>query len=227
MLSLFKGFRIRVALMCGALAFFMGSLVKIVPIVGSYCSFFSLTDALTPLAGVAGMGVGIAAFLMRTGLTFFKNSVCIMALVYHLPGFFASASWARPNFLMKVGLPLLCMVLFIAHPFGFYAAPYVLYWLIPMVIYFSGKKTVFLQALSATFIAHAVGSIIWLYVKALPTAVWLGLIPVVIFERLLYASFMTAVYYGVQQVLRVRVKKATFAKACHTIKASLVSKNKN
>jgi hypothetical protein len=119
------------------------------------------------------------------------------------------------------------MVLFIAHPFGFYAAPYALYWLIPMVIYFSRKKTVFLQALSATFIAHAVGSVIWLYLKALPTAVWLGLIPVVIFERLLYATFMTAVYYGVRQVLKVRVKKATFAKACHTIKASLVSKNKN
>ena len=224
MLSLFKGFRIRLALMCGALAFFISGLVKIAPIVGSHCSFFSLTDALAPLTGAVGIGVGIFAFLMRTGFTFLKISVSIMAPVYHLPGFFASASWAYPNFFMKVGLPLLCMVLFIVHPQGFYAAPYVLYWLIPMVIYFSGKKTIFLQALSATFIAHAVGSVIWLYVKALPTAVWLGLIPVVIFERLLYASLMTAVYYGVQEGLRYVAQKTWFAKACHTRQAWFLKK---
>ncbi len=226
MLSLFKGFRIRLALMCGALAFFVSGLVKIAPIIGSHCSFFSLTDTIMPLTGAVGIGMGIFAFLMRTGFTFLKISVCIMAPVYHLPGFFASASWVYPNFFMKVGLPFLCMVLFIMHPFGFYAAPYVLYWLIPMAIYFSGKKTIFLQALSATFIAHAVGSVIWLYAKSLPTAVWLGLIPVVIFERLLYAALMTVVYYGVKEGLRLRIKKASFVKACHTLKASLVSKNK-
>jgi hypothetical protein len=227
MLSLFKGFRVRVALMWGASAFFMGGLVKIVPIVGSHCSFFSLTDALTPLTGALGIGVGIVAILIRTGLTFFKISVAIMAPVYHLPGFFASASWTYPNFFMKVGLPFLCMVLFVIHPFGFYAAPYALYWLIPMVIYFSGKKAIFLQALSSTFIAHAVGSVIWLYAKSLPTAVWLELIPVVVFERLLYAACMTLVYYGVRECWRLRVKNRLFVKACHTLKASSVSKNKN
>ena len=216
MLSLFKGFRIRLALMCGALAFFVSGLVKIAPIVGSNCSFFSLTDALMPLAGVVGIGVGSLAFLMRIGLTFFKISVSIMAPVYHLPGFCASASWAYPNFLMKVGLPFLCMVFFVMHPCGFYAAPYVLYWLIPMAIYFSGKKAIFLQALSSTFIAHAVGSVIWLYAKSLPTPVWLGLIPVVIFERLLYAAVMTVVYYGVRELLEMVTPKAWFAKACHT-----------
>jgi len=213
MLSLFKGFRIRLALMCGAVAFFVSGLIKIAPIVGSHSSFFSLTDALMPLTGVVGIGMGVFAVLMRTGLTFFKISVFIMPLVYHLPGFFASASWAYPNFFMKVGVPLLCMILFIVHPFGFYAAPYVLYWLIPIAIYFFGNKTIFLQALSATFIAHAVGSVIWLYVKSLPTVVWIGLIPVVIFERLLYAALMTAVYYGVREVFKVTSKKTSLVKS--------------
>ncbi len=178
-----------------------------------------------PLTGAIGIGVGFFAFLMRTGFTVLKISVSIMALVYHLPGFFASASWAYPNFFMKVGLPLLCMILFILHPFGFYAAPYVLYWLIPMAIYFSGKKTIFLQALSATFIAHAVGSVIWLYAKSLPTTVWLGLIPVVIFERLLYASIMTVMYYVVKDGLRCVRRTAWFIKVCH-IGQALFLKNK-
>ena len=224
MLSLFKGFRVRVALMCGALTFFVSGIIKIAPIIGSHCSFFSLTDTIMPLTGILGIWVGVFAFLMRTGFTFFKISISIMAPVYHLPGFFASASWTYPNFFMKVGLPFLCMVLFILHPFGFYAAPYVLYWLIPMAIYFSGKKTIFLQALSATFIAHAVGSVIWLYAKSLPTAVWLGLIPVVIFERLLYAVLMTVLYYGVKEGLRCVVQKAWFAKACHTRQAWFLKK---
>ena len=87
MLSLFKGFRIRVALMCGAFAFFVSSLVRIVPIIGSQSSFFSVADVLMPLTGAAGIGMGIVIALMRTGLTFAKISVSIMAPVYHLPGF--------------------------------------------------------------------------------------------------------------------------------------------
>ncbi len=169
-----------------------------------------------PLTGVVGIGLGIMAILMRTGLTFLKISLSIMALVYHLPGFFASVSWAYPNLIMKVGMPLLCMILFIAHPQGFYAAPYALYWLIPIVIYFSRKETIFLQSLSSTFIAHAVGSVLWLYLKALPAAVWIGLIPVVIFERLLYAALMTIVYYGIKEGLGYSTKKTWFVKTCHT-----------
>ncbi len=224
MLSVFKRFRVRMALLCGALAFFMGSLVKIVPIIGSRCSFFSLTDVLMPLTGAAGVGMGALVALMLTGVTFFKISIPIMAPVYHLPSFFASASWAYPNLLLKVCVPLLCMALFIAHPSGFYAAPYAFYWLIPVAIYFSGKKAVFLQALSSTFIAHAVGSVVWLYVKALPTAVWVGLIPLVFFERLLYAALMTVVYYGVRDLLKVVARKNIVRKSVPYL-ARVVLKN--
>lgn len=225
MLSLFKGFRTRTALIYGAFAFFVSNLIRIVPIIGSQSSFFSVTDALMPLTGAVGIGTGILIALMRTGITFSKISLSVMAPVYHLPGFFASASWAYPTMFLKVGVPVVCMVLFIMHPFGFWAAPYVLYWLIPIAVYFSGKKTIFLQALSSTFIAHAVGSVIWLYAKALPTAVWLGLIPVVFFERLLYALLMTAVYYGVRDFSRALRTTRWFANVPYVGQRHFSNKN--
>jgi hypothetical protein len=225
MLSLFKGFRARPALIYGAFAFLASNLVKIFPIIGSHCSFFSVVDAVMPLTGVVGIGMGILIALMRTGLTFAKISVSVMAPVYHLPGFFASASWAYPTQLMKVGVPVACMVLFVMHPCGLYAAPYVLYWFIPIAVYFSGKKTIFLQALSSTFIAHAVGSVIWLYAKALPTAVWLGLIPVVFFERLFYALLMTAMYYGVRDFLKIVRTRTGCAKVPLVMQKCFSNKN--
>jgi len=200
MLSSFKPFRSGATFLSGLIAVIAATHLKMMPIIGSSCSFFSVSDALAPLAGVAGLGTVAAVAFVRVGITFMKLSHPLLSLVYHLPGFFASASWAYPHKLIRVGVPLLCMVLFIAHPIGFYAAPYALYWLIPVLIYLSGRKEVFLQALSATFIAHAVGSVVWLYVKALPAAVWWGLIPVVIAERFLNAALMTVVYYTVKEV---------------------------
>lgn len=187
----------------GIVALFLTHLCKMSPILGSSCSFFSLADALMPLTGIFGIGAALIAAFARGSLSFLANSHSLFSLVYHTPGFCASASWAYSNKLTRCVLPLACMILFWAHPVGFRAAPYALYWVIPVFIFFSKKKGIFLQALSATFIAHAVGSVIWLYLKALPVAIWWALIPVVPFERLSNAALMTVGYYGVREGIRV------------------------
>lgn len=193
----FKRFHTGLAFGVGLVTLLLMHACKMMPIIGSVRSFFSLSDALMPLTGVLGIGVGATVTLARSGLSFITLSHSLLSPVYHLPGFCASASWAYPNKLMRCVLPIACMVLFWIHPIGFYAAPYALYWLIPVAIFVFKKRGVFFEALSATFIAHAVGSVIWLYLKGLPVAVWWGLIPVVPFERLLNAALMTVVYYGV------------------------------
>ncbi len=195
MADIFKGVRSISALLCALVTFAACCFFKISPIIGSRCSFFSLADALTPLTGLGGLGLAALVACTRSGMSIWFLQVPLKALVYHMPGFFASAAWAYPNFLLRVILPLGCMVAFSMHPIGMLAIPYTFYWLIPVVIYFSGKKSIFLQALATTFIAHAVGSVIWLYFKELPVTVWWNLIPVVAAERLLYASLMTSVYY--------------------------------
>src|SRR2546430_1999084 len=67
---------------------------------------------------------------------------------------------------------------------------------------------VFLQALGSAFIAHAVGSVIWLYTVGMTPAAWLGLIPVVFVERMLCAAGMTVAYYGISGLASVLVNRA-------------------
>jgi len=86
------------------------------------------------------------------------------------------------------------MILFIAHPVASKAFAYSFYWLIPVVLYVLNYKNTFCKALTATFLAHAVGSIIWLYTVPMTSTQWLALIPVVAVERLVMACGMVVLY---------------------------------
>ena len=94
----------------------------------------------------------------------------------------------------------LCMAMFLLHPVGYQAFFYSWFWFIPMIIHMLPFRNPFLEALGATFIAHAIGSVLVLYMKTMTAAAWLALIPVVVIERLLFASGMTVIYYGATAV---------------------------
>ncbi|NQU99879.1 MAG: hypothetical protein HQ538_04025 [Parcubacteria group bacterium] len=83
-------------------------------------------------------------------------------------------------------IPIVCMILFWAHPEGRQAWYFALLWLIPIVSLFK-KDRLILNSLGATFTAHAIGSTAFLYALNLPAAVWTGLVPVVLIERGLFA----------------------------------------
>ncbi len=116
--------------------------------------------------------------------------------------------------LLQLVLPAICMGLFALHPVGNQAFSYALYWLIPMAIFFARRyvSSVFLTALSSTFIAHAVGSVIWLYTVPMTSAQWLGLIPIVAAERLVFAVGATLVYAVAK--MGIQVKKYLVYKSC-------------
>src|SRR5207237_10360114 len=86
------------------------------------------------------------------------------------------------------------MALFIVHPIGSQAFMYSFYWLIPIGLFGLARKTLFLEALGSTFVAHAVGSVIWLYTVPTTAGMWVGLIPIVAVERLLFAMGMVVMY---------------------------------
>ncbi len=116
-------------------------------------------------------------------------------LAFYIPGFFAAAYWASSSsMLIRVLVPILCMIAFIAHPVGGAAWLYAMYFLIPVLLYFRSKNNIFSTALGSTFVAHAVGSVIWVYTVPMTVFAWLALIPVVIIERLLFAIGMTIFY---------------------------------
>ncbi len=180
-----------------SVASLLGFFWKMSPIVGSSFGFFSMSDVVMPLTGALSFTLSLCVAAARSGLTFWYLASPVKALVYHIPGLAASAAWARPSWAVRIALPALCMILFIAHPIGRYAMPYTFYWLIPMAIHLVGRRSIFLQALASTFIAHAVGSVIWLYCKQIPVVIWWDLIPVVAAERLFNALVMTVAYYGI------------------------------
>jgi hypothetical protein len=128
-----------------------------------------------------------------------------------IPTFFATLNWSADTNnkmylqpLLQVIIPLTCMALFILHPVGSQAWFYSMYWLIPVAL-FAGKKlgyhSVFSTALSSTFIAHAIGSVMWLYTSNLTATSWIALIPRVAVERSVFAAGSTLTYYGLCTVV--------------------------
>lgn len=178
------------------------SIAKISFIIGSSLAFFSAVSIITPLAGAFG---GISGSLFTFGIVgllrwFLTASLPWHFLAYHIPGLFASLFWATSSRIK--GVPAFCcIVLFLLHPVGVQAALYTLFWLIPLVITISKKETLFARALGSTFTAHAVGTVIWLYTKSMNPDIFLMLIPVVIIERVLFASGMVVAYYCIARLI--------------------------
>jgi len=193
-----KGPSALVLVSCAAVLLGLSRYLLVNEIIGSglHLSFFSFFDAIMPLTGAVSFGLSSLIFSLRSLLRVAVFGVSPFILLYHIPGLCASASWASSNKLIHIGIPALCLALFWGHPVGWAAAPYALYWFIPMAISLFNKESIFLHSLASTFIAHAVGSVLWLYGTSMTSAMWLSLIPVVIVERLIFASVMTLAYWS-------------------------------
>src|SRR5438445_5099413 len=139
-----------------AAMFRISGLLKVSFLLGSQMIWFSASNSVLPLAGAFGgvMGCGLV-FLLRQliHLAFFKT-VSLSFLAFCVPGFCASLYWATNHYLIRLLLPIACMGLFVIHPVGAQAFVYSLYWLIPVVLYFMPQRSLFLQALGSTFVAH-------------------------------------------------------------------------
>ena len=168
------------------------SVIKINLITGSYALSLSGSTLLSPLAG-AFMGITGSIIVLCTRIVlhaFLYKSFSLSFLALCIPGFCASLYWATKSSIFRLFLTLMWILLFIIHPIGNDAALYSLYWLIPALLYFVPKKSLYLDALGSTFVAHAVGSVIWLYTIPMTATMWLSLIPVVACERFLITCGM-------------------------------------
>jgi hypothetical protein len=140
--------------------------------------------------------------------------VCTIGVVgAHLfngvPTLCASVYLATTHWAIRCALPLACMALFWLHPVGYAAGIYALYWLIPVAVFFVQSPNLFLNALGSTFVAHAVGSVIWLYTVPMESGAWLALIPIVAVERLLCATGMVIAHHVIRAMVnRILVVEA-------------------
>lgn len=185
--------------------------LKVSWIVGSHMAFFSLAHCINPLVGLyAGFSATLLALFIKIGFSWYGTSMTLLPLlVYHIPSFcgalylnkLAKETPSLFTRLAMAALPAICMALFAAHAVGNGALAYTLFWLIPITLALVPHRNMFAHALGATFTCHAVGSVLWLYtINALSAQAWLALIPVVMVERLFFASGMTLCVLAVNKL---------------------------
>ena len=178
---------------------------------GSQSYFFSLLAIFLPMVGVlfkTKKSVGVVA------VYFFMRAVALrvgVPFTFGLPSLCSAANWSShereakyakvQRFLLNIILPLVCMIIFMVHPIGRVAWMYSFYWFIPVGLYFLKKQSVFTTSLQSSFIAHAVGSIFWLFFMPMSPECWVALIPIVAVERLLFALAGVAVYRAIKRVM--------------------------
>lgn len=191
-------------------SFFLATLVSFLPfnfIIGSQAACFSYSTMAIPALGYQHSLVYVILYIFTKSL--FTFSLSYSFFLHRLPLLFASMAlknWDIKNF---VGVPLLAMLLFCMHPVGSQVYLYSWYWFIPMGIYFFAHDTIYTRALAASFIAHAIGSVIWLYMGNIPTEIWIALIPLVIVERLIITASMIGFMYAFKIIDTFCQHKAT------------------
>ncbi len=197
-------------------------------IIGGSMAKFSLFDFFAPASGMfigslwgalAVTVVKVASWLMNGGG---EIDMFTIARFITLAGaaFYFGSKKKYPAF-----IALACMIAFWAHPVGRQAWVYALYWLIPIVATFK-KDSLALNSLGATFTAHCIGSIGFLYVIPTTPELWISLIPIVFMERALMAGGIW-VSYPVFNTILDRLTKFSFFKHAKTLvnKNYVISKN--
>jgi len=171
------------------------SQVPINQIVGSKQSF-TLLEFMGPTAGafLGGMLGAVSVVVVKIVNNLISGAEWdLLTVIRLLPMalaaiYFGTTSLRKKNIpsILITLVPVLCIILFIAHPEGRQAFLFSFFWLIPIIASFR-KDNLFLRSLGATFTAHAVGSTAFLYATGMDVAVWYSLVPVVLLERGFFA----------------------------------------
>lgn len=183
-------------------ALIASSYIPLTSLSGSFRHILSGINFVLPVAGGL-FGISMVCSLVSS-LWLLKTLFLSKALTFGIPSACAMLSWASNSnnstakivhFLVNALLPAICMAVFMIHPASSAAWPYALYWLIPIAIWATRAATnSLLAALQSTFIAHAVGSVMWVFLVPMAPSQWLALIPVVAVERLGIAILATGLY---------------------------------
>jgi len=186
---------------------FIGDRLNFSKLIGADNQFFTLFQFFGPVAGAfLGPVVGaLSVLIAETASKIYTHSFFDLVTVLRLtPMLFAAWYFGTKKDKLSFFVPIAAIIIFIAHPVGRQVWFFTLFWTIPILIKLLPKKysdKIFLKSLGATFTAHAVGGAIWNYVVPMTPAKWIALIPVVIYERLLFASGIAITFVLLNTVL--------------------------
>lgn len=184
---------------------------------------FTLFDFFAPIAGAfLGPWYGIGSvFAVEVANNLIKQTPWSTGAIIRLfPILFATFYFAT---IQKKGsgkyilaVPVLAILVFLAHPNGRQVPYYTLFWVIPFITY-RFRNNLYMKSLGATFTAHSVGGMMWIWAFNLKPEVWKGLIPVVISERLLFAAGIAVSYLVIKHTLAYLASKKILPKLDHAI----------
>ncbi|NYZ73726.1 hypothetical protein H0O00_01150 [Candidatus Micrarchaeota archaeon] len=164
---------------------------------------FTLFQFIGPMAaGILGPAMGVLSVLIVSLSNFLLTGKALELPV--IVSFFtmaAAAIYFGSKNKATALVAAVCMLLFWLNPIGQEAWIYALYWLIPIGATFY-KQNIIARSLGATFTAHAIGSVVYLYAFSIPAASWFSLLPVVAIERLSFAAGIAVSYYVANTVLQ-------------------------
>ena len=187
----------------------IGSQINFSKMLGADNQFFTLTQFFSPLAGgFLGALLGGLAILVAQGanLLLFGKSFDALTILRLLPLVFAAIYFGsvRKKIEKSDWIVLVCaaaIVLFVLHPVGREVWYFGLFWTIPILVKFFAPDKLLFKSLGATFTAHAAGGVIWIYTLNTNAELWNALIPVVAYERALFAVGIAGSYLVMNTIL--------------------------
>jgi len=191
---------------------YVGKQINFSPLLGldaGEYQFFTLFQFLGPITGGflgAMLGTISVVFTELINFVLVGKEINFVNIFRLLPMVFAAYYFAKNKSRMfddklSILIPLVCIIAFVLHPIGAQSWYYASFWLIPIVVKFF-KDNLFLRSLGATFTAHAIGSVIFLYTIPTSPELWGVILPgVVIFERIIFALGISASYVIMNSLL--------------------------
>lgn len=177
---------------------------------------FSAFFLLAPVLGRFLRFHGVIWILLLTKVLKFLLLGSCICLTGGIPTLVGSLCWIQDNrrisFFVNVFIPLICFTLFILNPSVSFGWIFGCYWVIPLVLFFLQRygffeNSLLVVSLQSSFVAHAVGSVIWAYIVPMSPEQWVVLIPMVAVERFAAALGMLVIckvvnklrlFYGVE-----------------------------
>jgi hypothetical protein len=177
-------------------------------LIGEESQFLTIYQFFGPIAG-GFLGIWGAAAVLGAQLinwVLVGKEMSILNLLRLLPMIFAAIYFSRNGVRgikdkLGLALPILAMLAFWLHPVGQQAWVYALFWVIPVIAKFL-PENLFLRSLGATFTAHAVGAVLWIWTVPMAAEQWLMLLPITATERILFALGIAASYVVFVNILK-------------------------
>ena len=178
----------------------IGKQINFSALIGAENQFFTLFQFFGPLAGgFLGSVVGAITVLFAELINFFivGKEVTLLNLLRLSPMIFAAYYFGTKKKNLSILVPIIAITAFILHPVGREVWFFTLFWTIPIIAKILPQKysnNIISRSLGATFTAHAVGGAFWIWTVPMTAGQWIALIPIVIYERALFAGGIAVSY---------------------------------